>query len=208
MWCAEYCKQTPDVSVAWFWLLNPVLILFLDYRSPFVRSTHPYDVVFIREGEQVVIPCLGSVEDINVTLFMVRHWCGPHTCTPVALLSCSVSAKCWPALFHCHVTSVSLSLPNSLILPIDSFWEFLFLKHIVRWWCLHNTPPAVDDSNLEDNVPCVFFGKPQLGAIIGWNINCQWFCPYDRQMFRIRQNGKHQTLKHLYQHYNILIPLI
>ncbi|XP_041912895.1 vascular endothelial growth factor receptor 2 isoform X1 [Alosa sapidissima] len=47
-----------------------VYVFVQDYRSPFVRSPRPYDVVFIREGEQVVIPCLGSVEDINVTLFM------------------------------------------------------------------------------------------------------------------------------------------
>lgn len=47
-----------------------IYVFVQDYKAPFVRSTHPYDVVFIREGEQVVIPCLGSVEDINVTLFM------------------------------------------------------------------------------------------------------------------------------------------
>ncbi|KAL2089881.1 hypothetical protein ACEWY4_014569 [Coilia grayii] len=47
-----------------------VYVFVQDYRSPFVRSAQPYDpyVVFIREGEQVIIPCLGSVEDINVTL--------------------------------------------------------------------------------------------------------------------------------------------
>ena len=65
--CVKFCKLSPDVSV--YTVL--VLVLVLDYRSPFVRSAHPYDVVFIREGEQVVIPCLGSVEDINVTLFTV-----------------------------------------------------------------------------------------------------------------------------------------
>uniref|UniRef100_A0AAY4DEX9 receptor protein-tyrosine kinase n=1 Tax=Denticeps clupeoides TaxID=299321 RepID=A0AAY4DEX9_9TELE len=44
--------------------------LISDYKVPFVRSSQPYEVVFIREGEQVVIPCLGSVEDLNVTLYM------------------------------------------------------------------------------------------------------------------------------------------
>lgn len=45
--------------------------LFLDYRMPFVRMAQDYDVVFIREGEQVVIPCLVSVENLNVTLYTV-----------------------------------------------------------------------------------------------------------------------------------------
>ncbi|KAJ8277103.1 hypothetical protein GJAV_G00071510 [Gymnothorax javanicus] len=46
-----------------------VYIYVQDYKSPFVRSSQNYDVVFIREGQQVVIPCLGSVEDLNVTLY-------------------------------------------------------------------------------------------------------------------------------------------
>ncbi|XP_061094805.1 vascular endothelial growth factor receptor 2 isoform X2 [Conger conger] len=46
-----------------------VYVYVQDYRVPFVRSSQSYDVVFIREGQQVVIPCLGSVEDLNVTLY-------------------------------------------------------------------------------------------------------------------------------------------
>uniref|UniRef100_A0A8C3G3K2 Platelet-derived growth factor receptor-like protein n=1 Tax=Cyclopterus lumpus TaxID=8103 RepID=A0A8C3G3K2_CYCLU len=39
-----------------------------DYKVPFVPPEKEYEVVFIREGERVVIPCRGSVEDLNVTL--------------------------------------------------------------------------------------------------------------------------------------------
>ncbi|XP_058495150.1 vascular endothelial growth factor receptor 2 isoform X1 [Solea solea] len=39
-----------------------------DYKVPFVPSEKEYNVVFVREGEQVVIPCRGSVENLNVTL--------------------------------------------------------------------------------------------------------------------------------------------
>lgn len=39
-----------------------------DYKVPFVPSEKEYPVVFIREGERVVIPCRGTVEDLNVTL--------------------------------------------------------------------------------------------------------------------------------------------
>uniref|UniRef100_A0A4W6CKC0 receptor protein-tyrosine kinase n=1 Tax=Lates calcarifer TaxID=8187 RepID=A0A4W6CKC0_LATCA len=39
-----------------------------DYKVPFVPSEKEYEVVFIREGERVVIPCRGSVENLNVTL--------------------------------------------------------------------------------------------------------------------------------------------
>ncbi|XP_029988219.1 vascular endothelial growth factor receptor 2 isoform X1 [Sphaeramia orbicularis] len=39
-----------------------------DYKVPFVPSEKEFEVVFIREGEWVVIPCRGSVENLNVTL--------------------------------------------------------------------------------------------------------------------------------------------
>nr|XP_046248175.1 vascular endothelial growth factor receptor 2 isoform X2 [Scatophagus argus] len=39
-----------------------------DYKVPFVPSEKEYEVVFIRQGEWVVIPCRGSVENLNVTL--------------------------------------------------------------------------------------------------------------------------------------------
>ncbi|KAK5930830.1 hypothetical protein CgunFtcFv8_027038 [Champsocephalus gunnari] len=39
-----------------------------DYKVPFVPSDKEFEVVFIREGERVVIPCRGSVENLNVTL--------------------------------------------------------------------------------------------------------------------------------------------
>ncbi|XP_078115837.1 vascular endothelial growth factor receptor 2 isoform X2 [Sander vitreus] len=39
-----------------------------DDKVPFVPSEKEYEVVFIREGERVVIPCRGSVENLNVTL--------------------------------------------------------------------------------------------------------------------------------------------
>uniref|UniRef100_A0A673NC86 receptor protein-tyrosine kinase n=1 Tax=Sinocyclocheilus rhinocerous TaxID=307959 RepID=A0A673NC86_9TELE len=46
-----------------------VYVFIQDYRTPFVRMAQDYDVVFIREGEQVVIPCLVSVENLDVTLY-------------------------------------------------------------------------------------------------------------------------------------------
>uniref|UniRef100_A0A7N8WT10 receptor protein-tyrosine kinase n=1 Tax=Mastacembelus armatus TaxID=205130 RepID=A0A7N8WT10_9TELE len=39
-----------------------------DDRVPFVPSEKDYEVVFIREGQRVVIPCRGSLENLNVTL--------------------------------------------------------------------------------------------------------------------------------------------
>uniref|UniRef100_A0A672KSS6 receptor protein-tyrosine kinase n=1 Tax=Sinocyclocheilus grahami TaxID=75366 RepID=A0A672KSS6_SINGR len=44
-------------------------VFIQDCHTPFVRMAQDYDVVFIREGEQVVIPCLVSVENLNVTLY-------------------------------------------------------------------------------------------------------------------------------------------
>uniref|UniRef100_A0A8C9SMI2 receptor protein-tyrosine kinase n=1 Tax=Scleropages formosus TaxID=113540 RepID=A0A8C9SMI2_SCLFO len=51
-----------------------VYVYVQDYRVPFIHSSHTYDVVFIREGEPVVIPCLGSIENLNVTLYTVRAY--------------------------------------------------------------------------------------------------------------------------------------
>uniref|UniRef100_A0AAQ5Z4Q1 receptor protein-tyrosine kinase n=1 Tax=Amphiprion ocellaris TaxID=80972 RepID=A0AAQ5Z4Q1_AMPOC len=45
-----------------------VYVFVHDYKVPFVPSEKEYEVVFIREGERVVIPCRGSVENLNVTL--------------------------------------------------------------------------------------------------------------------------------------------
>jgi len=50
-----------------------LLYVCSDYKVPFVPSEKDYDVVFIREGQRVVIPCRGSMEDLNVTLHTVRH---------------------------------------------------------------------------------------------------------------------------------------
>uniref|UniRef100_A0A3P9HNY4 receptor protein-tyrosine kinase n=1 Tax=Oryzias latipes TaxID=8090 RepID=A0A3P9HNY4_ORYLA len=45
-----------------------VYVFVQDHRVPFVPSEKEYEVVFIREGERVVIPCRGSLENLNVTL--------------------------------------------------------------------------------------------------------------------------------------------
>ncbi|CAL1592983.1 unnamed protein product [Knipowitschia caucasica] len=39
-----------------------------DYKMPFVPSEKDYEVVYIQEGVKVIIPCRGSVENLNVTL--------------------------------------------------------------------------------------------------------------------------------------------
>ncbi|XP_027001975.2 vascular endothelial growth factor receptor 2 [Tachysurus fulvidraco] len=47
-----------------------VYVFVQDYRMPFLRLSQHFEVVFIQKEEQVVIPCLGSMEDLNVTLYM------------------------------------------------------------------------------------------------------------------------------------------
>nr|XP_055041614.1 vascular endothelial growth factor receptor 2 [Misgurnus anguillicaudatus] len=46
-----------------------IYVFVQDYRMPFVRMAQDFDVVFIQERERVVIPCVVSVEDLNVTLY-------------------------------------------------------------------------------------------------------------------------------------------
>ncbi|XP_015201463.1 vascular endothelial growth factor receptor 2 isoform X1 [Lepisosteus oculatus] len=46
-----------------------IYVFVQDYRSPFVSSSPNFEFVFIREASPVVIPCLGSIEDLSVTLY-------------------------------------------------------------------------------------------------------------------------------------------
>ncbi|XP_054646685.1 vascular endothelial growth factor receptor 2 isoform X2 [Dunckerocampus dactyliophorus] len=50
-----------------------VYVFVHDHKSPFVPSEKEYEVVVIREGERVVIPCRGSLENLDVTLHTVRN---------------------------------------------------------------------------------------------------------------------------------------
>ncbi|XP_041647728.1 vascular endothelial growth factor receptor 2 isoform X2 [Cheilinus undulatus] len=45
-----------------------VYVFVNDYKTPFVPPEKEHEVVFIQEGVKVVIPCRGSVENLNVTL--------------------------------------------------------------------------------------------------------------------------------------------
>lgn len=45
-----------------------IYVFVHDYKSPFVPSEKDYEVVFIREGVKVVIPCRGSMDNLKVTL--------------------------------------------------------------------------------------------------------------------------------------------
>nr|XP_057929768.1 vascular endothelial growth factor receptor 2 isoform X2 [Doryrhamphus excisus] len=50
-----------------------VYVFVHDHKAPFVPSEKEYEVVVIREGERVVIPCRGSLENLDVTLHTVRN---------------------------------------------------------------------------------------------------------------------------------------
>uniref|UniRef100_A0A8C4SI23 receptor protein-tyrosine kinase n=1 Tax=Erpetoichthys calabaricus TaxID=27687 RepID=A0A8C4SI23_ERPCA len=48
---------------------SSIYIYIEDHRAPFVSSSSNIEIVFIQENTPVVIPCLGSFQDLNVTLF-------------------------------------------------------------------------------------------------------------------------------------------
>lgn len=49
------------------------LNILLDYRSPFVTSvSDQLGIVYITKNKTVVIPCLGTVSNLNVSLHAVR----------------------------------------------------------------------------------------------------------------------------------------
>lgn len=70
----RYLKCYFNFSFLYTCCVSDICALILDYKVPFVPSEKEYEVVFIREGERVVIPCRGSVEDLNVTLHTVRKY--------------------------------------------------------------------------------------------------------------------------------------
>lgn len=70
--CCGPVKCCVDLALAFLKHIRGVCAMILDYKVPFVPSDKEYEVVFIREGQQVVIPCRGSVENLNVTLQTVR----------------------------------------------------------------------------------------------------------------------------------------
>ncbi|KAM4629460.1 vascular endothelial growth factor receptor 2 isoform 4-T4 [Polymixia lowei] len=84
-----------------------------DYKVPFVPSEKEYEVVFIREGERVVIPCRGSVENLNVTL---------HTTS----VNGSVAS---------HTTSHKTKLWNSLELSNTLIVESVTVNHTGEYTC-------------------------------------------------------------------------
>lgn len=49
------------------------LNILLDYRSPFVTSVgDQLGIVYITKNKTVVVPCLGTVSNLNVSLHAVR----------------------------------------------------------------------------------------------------------------------------------------
>ncbi|XP_013889993.1 vascular endothelial growth factor receptor 2, partial [Austrofundulus limnaeus] len=64
----QYRCSYRDLSVEDGKTAAAVYVFVHDYKVPFVPPEKEYEVVFIREGERVVIPCRGSVENLNVTL--------------------------------------------------------------------------------------------------------------------------------------------
>lgn len=48
------------------------LCFISDYKVPFVPFDEDYEIVLISEGVQVVIPCRGSGDDLNITLHTLK----------------------------------------------------------------------------------------------------------------------------------------
>lgn len=49
------------------------LNILIDYRSPFVTSVgDQLGIVYITKNKTVVVPCLGTVSNLNVSLHAVR----------------------------------------------------------------------------------------------------------------------------------------
>ncbi|KAJ7986486.1 hypothetical protein DPEC_G00340380 [Dallia pectoralis] len=64
----EYRCSYRDLTVEDRKTSEAVYVHVQDYKVPFVPSDQDYELVFISDDLQVVIPCLGSVKDLNVTL--------------------------------------------------------------------------------------------------------------------------------------------
>ncbi|KAF1386139.1 hypothetical protein PFLUV_G00115060 [Perca fluviatilis] len=99
-----------------------------DDKVPFVPSEKEYEVVFTREGERVVIPCRGSVENLNVTL---------HTKYPNKELHPDGKDSLWDArtgfTIHSHLISYAGVVSCQTRIGNETFKSPLYIVAVVGY---------------------------------------------------------------------------
>ncbi|XP_053709080.1 vascular endothelial growth factor receptor 2 isoform X1 [Synchiropus splendidus] len=137
-----------------------------DYRIPFIPSEKEYDVVFIREGEPVVIPCRGSLENLNVTL---------HTKYPNKDLYPYWMESLWDPKTGFTVPSHLISYAGVVYcqtrIENETFKSSLYIVVVVGYK-IHDltlTPDKVQLSVGERLVlTCTAHTEPQVGIMFNW----------------------------------------
>ncbi|XP_072538762.1 vascular endothelial growth factor receptor 2 [Salminus brasiliensis] len=150
-----------------------VYVFVQDYRAPFIRSAQDYDVVFIREGEQVVIPCLGSLEDLNVTLY---------TKYPVKELATDGKDVLWDSrrgfILPSHVISYAGVVFCQTRLQNETFQSSLYIVAVVGYKIYDLTvSPAHEKLAVGERLVLNCTARTELNVAIDF----QWSLPQDRR---------------------------
>uniref|UniRef100_A0AAR2IKJ4 receptor protein-tyrosine kinase n=1 Tax=Pygocentrus nattereri TaxID=42514 RepID=A0AAR2IKJ4_PYGNA len=149
-----------------------VYVFVQDYRMPFVRSVQDYDVVFIREDEQVVIPCLGTLEDLNVTLF---------TKYPMKELATDGKDTFWDSkrgfILPSHVISYAGVVFCQTRLHNETFQSSLYIVAVVGYKIYDLTvSPTHEKLTVGERLVFNCTARTELNVAI----NFQWSLPQDR----------------------------
>ncbi|KAL6486117.1 hypothetical protein MHYP_G00055090 [Metynnis hypsauchen] len=150
-----------------------VYVFVQDYRMPFVRSPQDYDVVFIREGEQVVVPCLGTLEDLNVTLY---------TMYPMKELATDGKDAFWDSrrgfILPSHVISYAGVVFCQTRLHNETFQSSLYIVAVVGYKIYDLTvSPTHEKLTMGERLVFNCTARTELNVAI----NFQWSLPQDRR---------------------------
>ncbi|XP_030627154.1 vascular endothelial growth factor receptor 2 [Chanos chanos] len=173
-------KEDEKTSVA-------VYVFVQDYKMPFVRSAQDYDVVFIREGEQVVIPCLGSMEDLSVTL---------HTKYPVKELVPDDKEIFWDSrrgfILPSHVISYAGVVYCQTRLQNETFVSSLYIVAVVGYK-IYDLTLNPHDERLSVGERLVLNCTAHTELNVG--IDFKWTFPHDKRMVNGSRSHSERSYK-------------
>ncbi|XP_051501062.1 vascular endothelial growth factor receptor 2-like isoform X1 [Myxocyprinus asiaticus] len=150
-----------------------VYVFVQDYHTPFVRMTQVYDVVFIREREQVVIPCLVSVEDLNVTLY---------TKYPVKELATDGKEVIWDSkrgfILPSHVVSYAGVVYCETIIQNETYQSSTYIVTVVGYKIYDLTlSPAYERLTVGERLVLNCTAHTELNV----GIDFQWTFPHEKR---------------------------
>uniref|UniRef100_A0A3Q4AUQ2 receptor protein-tyrosine kinase n=1 Tax=Mola mola TaxID=94237 RepID=A0A3Q4AUQ2_MOLML len=148
-----------------------------DYKVPFVPSENEYEVVYIREGERVVIPCRGSLENLNVTL---------HTKYPNKELHPDGKESLWDAkrgfTVPSHLISYAGVVSCQTRIGNETFKSPLYIVAVVGYK-IHNLTLTPAQTRLAAGERLVLSCKAITELNVALEFNWTYVTPYKKKLW-------------------------